>query len=342
MSQNKVKSVTIEDESSSPVNSDVETINKNNQSSFDTNFGRLSIEILKFLCHKLGISDVGTKQDLVNRLGNEAKKRNGLSGLENSGKGKAVESDGDPKLSFDNQFKANVDAGQAFANVFGTPPSDNGNPFAKIGDDFPPRMSSSGEMPFSWKFQESVWKKRELTKARNQWEYNEWCKAGLLLDKALLSRQVEYVQLARQVALERAYMVRVADEDGWGVAAKMALDDSTDPMLELFSGKRERARMAAQLFPKNKRSKVSSSLYGQQDRAQTQTSNTCFPMFVLLQPFFPPSWQQMPIQNFLYATPIMGNKWNEVGPQDVFGPCSGSQAAHNFAPQNSWDSMRKC
>ncbi|CAG8669943.1 9008_t:CDS:2 [Gigaspora rosea] len=61
MSQNKVKSVTIEDESSSPVASNVEIINKNNQSSFDTNFG--------------------------------SKKRNGTSGLENSGKGKAVELD---------------------------------------------------------------------------------------------------------------------------------------------------------------------------------------------------------------------------------------------------------
>ncbi|CAG8851689.1 12006_t:CDS:2, partial [Gigaspora margarita] len=221
--QNKVKLVTIEDESSSPVNSDVEAINKNNQSSFDTNFGHLSIEILKFLYYELGISDVDTKQNLVNRLGNEAKKINGLSGLENSGKEK----------QWRQMFKANMDADQAFANVFGTPLSDNGNPFAKIGDDFPPQMFSSGESPFT----------------------------GLLLDKALLFKQVEYVQLARQVALERADIVRVADEDGWGVAAKMALEDSIDPMSELFSRKCERARMAMHLFSKNKCSKVSSSLY---------------------------------------------------------------------------------
>ncbi|RIB22037.1 hypothetical protein C2G38_2174937 [Gigaspora rosea] len=232
MSQNKVKSVTIEDVSLSLVTSDVEIINKNNQSSFDTNFGHLSIEILKFLCHKLGVSNLGMKQDLVNRLGNEAKKRNGSSGLENLGKGKAVESDSDLKLAFDNQFKANVDAGQAFANIFGSLPSDNGNPYAKMGDNFPPWTSSV---------------------------------AGLLLDKALLTGQVEYVHLARQVALERAYVVRVADEDGWGVAAKMALEDSIDPMSELFSGKRERARMAAQLFPKFKRSKASSLVDGQQE-----------------------------------------------------------------------------
>ncbi|RIB19817.1 hypothetical protein C2G38_2035761 [Gigaspora rosea] len=132
MSQNKVKSVTIEDEPMSPVNSDVESIVKNNQSSFDTNFGRLSMETLKFLCHELGASEVGTKQDLVNRLVSEAKKRNGLSGLENSGKRKVVDSDSDPKWSFDNRCKANANASQAFANVFGTPPSDNGNSFSRM------------------------------------------------------------------------------------------------------------------------------------------------------------------------------------------------------------------
>ncbi|RIB12494.1 hypothetical protein C2G38_2100806 [Gigaspora rosea] len=176
MSQNKVKSVTIEDESLSPVNSDVESIIKNNQSSFDTNFGRLSMETFKLLCHELEVSEVGTKQDLVNRLVSEAKKRNRLSGLEYSGKGKAVESDSDPKWSFDNRYKANVDASQAFANVFGTPSSDNGSSFSKMGSDFSPRMSSTGEASFNWNFQENVWKKRDLTKARNQWEYNEWVK----------------------------------------------------------------------------------------------------------------------------------------------------------------------
>ncbi|RIB19461.1 hypothetical protein C2G38_2083066, partial [Gigaspora rosea] len=161
MSQNKVKSVTIEDESLSPVNSDVESIIKNNQSSFDTNFGRLSMETLKFLY-------------LVNRLVSEAKKRNRLSVLEYSGKGKAVESDSDPKRSFDNRCKANIDVSQAFANVFGTPSSDNGSSFSKMGSDFSPRMPFTGEAPIYWNFQENVWKKRDLTKARNQWEYNEW------------------------------------------------------------------------------------------------------------------------------------------------------------------------
>ncbi|CAG8816964.1 9735_t:CDS:1, partial [Gigaspora rosea] len=55
------------------------------------------------------------------------------------------------------------------------------------------------------------------------------------------------------------------------VAAKMASEDSMDPMSELFGGKRERARMAAQLSPKSKLPKVASSMYG-------QPSSTYFPM----------------------------------------------------------------
>ncbi|CAG8823027.1 19760_t:CDS:1, partial [Gigaspora rosea] len=51
-------------------------------------------------------------------------------------------------------------------------------------------MSSTDEAPFNWNFQENVWKKRDLTKVRNQWEYDEWCKAGLLLDKALFTGEV--------------------------------------------------------------------------------------------------------------------------------------------------------
>ncbi|CAG8750207.1 17173_t:CDS:10, partial [Gigaspora rosea] len=66
-------------------------------------------------------------------------------------------------------------------------------------------------------------------------EYNEWCKTGLLLDKALFTGDIEYVQLARQVALEKAYVVRVTNEDGWNVAAKMTSGDWLDPMSQLLS-----------------------------------------------------------------------------------------------------------
>ncbi|CAG8812276.1 20289_t:CDS:2, partial [Gigaspora rosea] len=73
-------------------------------------------------------------------------------------------------------------------------------------------------MPMSEDMQESLWKKCELFKTRNQMGVNKWCKTSLLLDKALFTGDIEYVQLAKQVAFENAYVVK------------------------LFSGKHERAR----------------------------------------------------------------------------------------------------
>ncbi|CAG8817820.1 25244_t:CDS:2, partial [Gigaspora rosea] len=84
--------------------------------------------------------------------------------------------------------------------------------------------------------------------------------AGLLLNKAFSKGNIEYVYLARQVALERAYVVRVANEVGWNVIAKMASGNLLDPISELFGGKREWARMSAQQYSKSKCSRVS---YGQ-------------------------------------------------------------------------------
>ncbi|CAG8780048.1 6175_t:CDS:2 [Gigaspora margarita] len=139
MSQNKDKSVTVEDETSSSTNSDVEQTYKK----------------------------VGIKQDLVNRLVSEAKKRCELGSLDNSEKAKGAELSRmfEPALNNKNS-KFNF---ETFLDRFGNIPSDD-------------TVDTS-------------------------------------LDKAILSGEVEYVYMARQVALERAYIVRVADEDGWSVAA---------------------------------------------------------------------------------------------------------------------------
>ncbi|CAG8809134.1 23325_t:CDS:1, partial [Gigaspora rosea] len=79
------KAVTMEDESSS-TNSDVELSRKNDA---EANFGRMSVEILRFLCHEMGVSETGSKQDLVSQLVNVSKKRNGSLNSNGSEKGKA-------------------------------------------------------------------------------------------------------------------------------------------------------------------------------------------------------------------------------------------------------------
>ncbi|RIB18035.1 hypothetical protein C2G38_2037233 [Gigaspora rosea] len=61
-------------------------------------------------------------------------------------------------------------------------------------------------MPMSEDMQESLWKKCELFKTRNQMGVNKWCKTSLLLDKALFTGDIEYVQLAKQFQIPGMYM----------------------------------------------------------------------------------------------------------------------------------------
>ncbi|CAG8690995.1 15553_t:CDS:2 [Gigaspora margarita] len=117
----------------------------------------------------MGVSEAGSKQDLVSQLVNESRKRNVSLNSDGSGKGKAVDVD-------------RVRVGrESLANIFGDV-SVNGSNLGTKGyiDRLPPH-------------------------------------------KALFTGDVEYVQMARQ----------------------------------LFSGKRKRARVVAQQFPRNKSSKIS-------------------------------------------------------------------------------------
>ncbi|CAG8498484.1 3505_t:CDS:10, partial [Scutellospora calospora] len=66
-------------------------------------------------------------------------------------------------------------------------------------------------------------------------------RAEVLLDKVLVSGDLNYVRLARQVALKRAYVVRVADEDSWDIASKMAIGDILNPISELLGSKQKTA-----------------------------------------------------------------------------------------------------
>ncbi|CAG8643560.1 7410_t:CDS:1 [Cetraspora pellucida] len=69
--------------------SDCEVVQKSGQANFEANFGRMSVDVLRFLCHELGIAEAGSKQDLVNRLVSESKKREVVSEA-NVDKGKVL------------------------------------------------------------------------------------------------------------------------------------------------------------------------------------------------------------------------------------------------------------
>ncbi|CAG8479065.1 30112_t:CDS:2 [Racocetra persica] len=63
-------------------------------------------------------------------------------------------------------------------------------------------------------------------------------------NKALASGDMSYIRIARQIAMERAYIVRVTDENSWELAAKMVNVDRLDLMTELFKSKHESVRSA--------------------------------------------------------------------------------------------------
>ncbi|CAG8813783.1 46194_t:CDS:1 [Gigaspora margarita] len=136
MSQNKDRSVMVEDETSSSTNSDVEQTQKTEQANFETNFGCLSMDLLKFLCHELGIFEVNIMQDLINCLAGEAKKKCRLGGLDNSEKEKKVEPDKDSKPA--SNYNSSKFKFEAFSDKFGSVPSDDMGSKSKSSGDFIP------------------------------------------------------------------------------------------------------------------------------------------------------------------------------------------------------------
>ncbi|CAG8789220.1 24223_t:CDS:1 [Cetraspora pellucida] len=63
------------DDHVSSFSSDCEVVQKSVQANFEANFGRRSVNVLRFLCHELVIAELGSKQDLVNCLVSKNKRR---------------------------------------------------------------------------------------------------------------------------------------------------------------------------------------------------------------------------------------------------------------------------
>ena len=205
------------------------------QTGLEASLERLSMEALRFLCKSLGVSELGQKKDIVARLVKDGRARMGsempVFDSETSGKAKNVHF----SEIRDESFSEEPDACQWSGDRPQQARMGVESLYDPYGRQVPMGLNSVhsgardtralgwgtdlGLFPLDDLERRNIWEKRELSKQRNQWEYNEWCKAGALMDKALASGDLSYLRLARQVALERAYVVRVADEDGWEVAS---------------------------------------------------------------------------------------------------------------------------
>lgn len=58
------------------------------------------------------------------------------------------------------------------------------------------------------------WPKEKFNKARDQFEYDEWCKVGRFLDSAMVNKDWEVIGNVRDMAATRAFMLRVANKEG--------------------------------------------------------------------------------------------------------------------------------
>ncbi|CAG8509225.1 4179_t:CDS:2 [Cetraspora pellucida] len=93
--------------------------------------------------------------------------------------------------------------------------------------------------------EDKFWPEEKMDRPRDQYEYNEWRRIGKELDEALLSKSLELVIRARELAYTQAYTLRVANKEGWDIAAALRDSVSEDPMEAALNEKLVFARQSA-------------------------------------------------------------------------------------------------
>ncbi|RIB01046.1 hypothetical protein C2G38_2232062 [Gigaspora rosea] len=166
---------------------------------------RLPVETLKLLCNGEGLSEAGVKRDLVERLAERvvSKSRRKVR-IDDDGQGNNGNSDLQflaLERSLEKLIQASLEkaVGEIRRSV---------------------QVMQNGE-------ESRYWPREKFGKARDQFEYDEWCKVGRTLDNALVNRDLEMIGKVRDVAATRAFTLRVAKREGWNVAAGIRdlLDD---------------------------------------------------------------------------------------------------------------------
>ncbi|CAG8822822.1 24967_t:CDS:1, partial [Gigaspora margarita] len=189
---------------------------------------RLSLETLKMLCKGEGLSDIGAKKELVDKLASrivdKAKERD--RGEENSWSKDVREG----RVDIDSDFtvregnfdrRSETSDGGAGIRGFSTPDLRYVTLERALGKTVQATMEkvigdfSKCVQPVQSVGEYKYWPKEEMNKPRDQFEYNEWCKIGRYLDCALMSRDWDLINKARDVAATRAFALRVANREGW-------------------------------------------------------------------------------------------------------------------------------
>ncbi|RIB05174.1 hypothetical protein C2G38_2220390 [Gigaspora rosea] len=172
---------------------------------------RLPVKPLKLLCNGEGLSKVGVKRDLVERLASRVVSKS--------------------------KRKERIDDDDQGNNVW------RKNDVATLEKAVGEIKRSVQVMQNSEKSR--YWPREKFGKARNQFEYDKWCKVERILDNALVNRNWVMIGKVHDVAATRSFMLRVAKKEGWNVAAGIRDPLNDDPMDVFFQEKLASARQLA-------------------------------------------------------------------------------------------------
>ncbi|CAG8476832.1 12770_t:CDS:2 [Cetraspora pellucida] len=93
--------------------------------------------------------------------------------------------------------------------------------------------------------EDKFWPEIKMNRPRDQYEYDEWRRIGKELDEALLTKSLEPVVRARELAYTWVYTLRVANKEGWDIAAALRDSVNEDPMEAALREKLIVARQSA-------------------------------------------------------------------------------------------------
>ncbi|CAG8446014.1 4009_t:CDS:1 [Cetraspora pellucida] len=217
---------------------------------------RMTAETLRVLCQAEGLSEVGAKKELVERLvGRVVSKAKGKGRVEGCSQDRDF---WDERMSLESEDVVRDTVEKRTENEANTEVQNDSlsdsryivlekslektvqATLGKALEDFKRCVQSVYSVE-----DDRYWPKEKLNKPRDQFEYDEWCKLGRYLDNSLISKEWDFVVKARDVAATRAFMLRVANKEGWNVAAGIKDPANDDPMEAYFHEKLANARQSA-------------------------------------------------------------------------------------------------
>ncbi|CAG8812107.1 21171_t:CDS:2, partial [Cetraspora pellucida] len=192
-----------------------------------------------------GLSEKENKKELVERLADRVlSKAKGKDRVVDGTQGRNV---GEGRMGFDAEegLHDNIARNRSLDNVDGKGTGSEGAGYAGYGGylDFDQQyvaLEKSIEKTMKAMLGKVVGEIRKSIQP-----YDEWCKVERYMDSAILSNDWDMISKAREVVVMRAFVLRIANREGWNIAAEIGDKSSNDPMEAFFHDKLTRMAVLA-------------------------------------------------------------------------------------------------